>query len=415
MAVAGITTYGFLYVAGKALSNDAYGPLGVLWAVLFTAGPGFFLPLEQEVSRALAARRARGLGSGPLVRRAALLGAGILGVLVVLTIATGPVVVDRLFSGQWLLLLGLAVGLVGYWMGHLARGTASGLGRFKPYSVYVGAEGVVRLVGCLILLVIGVETAGMFGVVLGAAPIAAVLIAMRNESDIVTDGPEAPWSELSTSLGALLAASVLAQALSNAGVIAMRLLESDHDKVGTFFKAVIVARLPLFLFQAVQAALLPKLSALAGAGMVDEFKAGFRRLLMVVAGVGGLGIVGALVAGPMVGELAFGGDLTRSDLGLLAAGSAAYMLALAVAQALIALHGQNQVAACWLGSVVAFVLSVAAGSGLDVYKQVEVALLVGSVVALASLGVCTLVKIRRGAIVETGDLIAALHDIHLEP
>ena len=57
-----------------------------------------------------------------------------------------------------------------------------------------------------------------------------------------------------------------------------------------FFTAVIIARIPLFLFQAVQAALLPKLSALASAGRFDEFRIGFRKLVAVVAGVGAVAV-----------------------------------------------------------------------------------------------------------------------------
>ena len=52
---------------------------------MFLAGPGLFLPLEQEISRALAERRARNQGGVPVVRRAATIGVGLgLGVLVLL-------------------------------------------------------------------------------------------------------------------------------------------------------------------------------------------------------------------------------------------------------------------------------------------------------------------------------------------
>ena len=41
----------------------------------------------------------------------------------------------------------------------------------------------------------------------------------------------------------------------------------------------LLARIPLFMFQAVQAALLPRLSRLAAKGELDEFRAGLKRLL----------------------------------------------------------------------------------------------------------------------------------------
>ena len=56
LVLAGLTAYGFTVVAARALGKTDYAPLSVLWAMVFLAGPGFFLPLEQEVSRALALR-----------------------------------------------------------------------------------------------------------------------------------------------------------------------------------------------------------------------------------------------------------------------------------------------------------------------------------------------------------------------
>src|SRR3954462_9143749 len=99
LIISGITTYAYLTLAKAALGTAAYGPLGVLWAVIFTAGPGFFLPIEQEVSRALAARRSRREGSGPLLRRAATLGGVLLLVLIVVGLLTGQLLVNHLFSG----------------------------------------------------------------------------------------------------------------------------------------------------------------------------------------------------------------------------------------------------------------------------------------------------------------------------
>ena len=65
LLVAGVTGYAFLIIADHAL-GDGVAPLTAIWGVLFTAAPGFFLPLEQEVSRAVSSRRARGVGSGPI-------------------------------------------------------------------------------------------------------------------------------------------------------------------------------------------------------------------------------------------------------------------------------------------------------------------------------------------------------------
>ena len=60
-----------------------------------------------------------------------------------------------------------------------------------------------------------------------------------------------------------------------------KLTEAEKDAAGRFLPGLVIARIPLFLFQAVQAALLPKLSALAGAGLHGSFRKGLWRLLAV--------------------------------------------------------------------------------------------------------------------------------------
>ncbi len=91
------------------------------------------------------------------------------------------------------------------------------------------------------------------------------------------------------------------------------------------------------------------------------------------------------------------------------------MLALAVAQALIALHGQNQVAASWAASVAAFVGGIVVFSPFDLYTRIELSLVVGAGTALVAMAVCVILKTRGGAVVAPADLIEAIHDVPLEP
>ena len=103
--------------------------------------------------------------------------------------------------------------------------------------------------------------------------------------------------EISTALGCLMLASLLSFGIMNIGPVLVKLLadESENDAAGQFLPALVIARIPLFLFQAVQAALLPKLSALAGAGRSRSFRSGLMRLLAVVAG---LAVIGTIVGSP---------------------------------------------------------------------------------------------------------------------
>jgi O-antigen/teichoic acid export membrane protein len=190
---------------------------------------------------------------------------------------------------------------------------------------------------------------------------------------------------------------------------------AQEDEASRFLNGLIIARIPLFLFQAVQAALLPKLSALAEAGRIDEFRAGFRRLLMVVVGIGVVGTAGSLVIGPWVVRLLFGPefDLGNRTMGLLAASSALFMLAIAMAQAVIALGGHVRMAASWVVGVGTFVVVTSFGN--DLFLRVELGLLAGCAVAAACMAGVLVHRVRAGAPVEVEDLLEAIHELPLEP
>ena len=419
LIVAGLSAYGFLFVANIALSDAEYSPLGALWSLVFLAGPGLFLPFEQEISRALAERRARRLGGAPVVRRAGTLGVGLLlGVLVVL-ILSARWIVDHLFDGQILLLVGLALGLAGALAGHLTRGSMSGTGRFKGYGTYLGADGFIRVMGAVVCLVAGVTIAGPFGIAIGIAGLLAVPVALRVQKPELEDGPESPLSEVGSALVLLLVASLCAFAIMNIGPVLVKLLADDSQSAaaGHFVNGVVIARIPLFLFQAVQASLLPKLSGLASSGQLGDFRSGLRRLLVAVAGLALVGTIVGAVLGPFVVDTMFpGSDLGARTMGLLAAGAGLYMLAMACAQALIALGGHADQAAGWFLGCVALAITVLISSQ-DVFFRVELALLAGSAAALVVMGVLLVRRLTAAGPlhVDSGDLIEAIHDVAIEP
>jgi O-antigen/teichoic acid export membrane protein len=419
LGIAGASAYGFLVVAARALSQDEYSRLSVVWALVLVVGPGFFLPVEQEIARALAARRAIGDGGGPVVRRAAALAGTLLGALVVLGLAAGPLLTDHLFDGRGILLVAFLVSLVAACGAHLVRGTLSGLGRFGGYARIIGGESAVRVVLAIALAVVGVDTVGPYGVALAIGSLVAVGWVVRGEPHLLAPGSPAAWSEVTTALAWLLAGSVLSMALLNAGPIAMELLadESESDQAGTFLAGLVISRIPLFLFQAVQASLLPRLSELAGEGRTRELRAGLGRLVAVVGAVGLVGIAGSGLLGPWVVELLFGGDfvLGRRTMLLLATGSAALMLATLLAQATIALSGHYRMAVAWLVGVAALVITLSISSD-DLFLRVELGCMVGGLAALVAQGAVLIGLLRAGAQIDPGDLIEAMHaDLPIEP
>jgi len=145
----------------------------------------------------------------------------------------------------------------------------------------MASDGLIRFAACAVLAVTGVTFLGAYGLLVGVPPFLAVFIALRGNYHLTTEGPPADWGELTPNLGWLVAGSVAAAALVNAGPLAAKLLADNTQSaiVSEFSYAVLVARVPLFMFQAVQAALLPRLSRLAASGNFIEFRSGLRRLL----------------------------------------------------------------------------------------------------------------------------------------
>jgi O-antigen/teichoic acid export membrane protein len=276
----------------------------------------------------------------------------------------------------------------------------------------------VRIIMCVALAIAGVAATGPYGFAVALAPLVGVGYVYSKGSLRTEPGPEASWHEVTPNLGWLLLGSVFGAALLNAGPIATTLLVGDdvEDKAlaTQFAYAVLLARIPLFMFQAVQAALLPRLSRLAAKGELDEFRAGLRRLLMVVLAVGVIGTLGALVLGPFVIDLVYGADeITGRTLAMLALGSACYMVALALAQAVIALKGHALVAFGWFVGVVAFLLATWLSSD-DVFRRVEIGLVVSSFAAMTTFALCLRHKLASGAVPDDGSVLEAITDMPLE-
>lgn len=416
LLILGLTAYGFQIVSFRGLSKADYTALNGLWALLFVVAPGVFLPLEQEVGRAVAHRRALGIGGGPLVKRAALLGTILTGSLIAVALIAGGPISDRLFHGRTALLFCFALALAAYAVEHLIRGTLSGNGRFGPYGLLLGVEGLFRLGPAAVLLIAGVKEPFYYGLALAIPPLVASAIALARQRDLLTPGPEAPYSELSSRLGYLLLGSVLAQTLGYAAFLGATVLATagERDAVADFIVGFFLARIPILLFQAVQAALLPKLAGLAGAGRHDEFVTGLQRLVVVVVGIGALGVVGGFTLGPWVGGVLFGEsfNLGHQDLALLAAGSGAFILALTLAQALIALMGHSRAAVAWVIGIVGFVVVTALGD--DLFLRVELGFLAGSVLAVVAMSAFLLARIRAGVPDSVEPLMEAIEHEPLE-
>ncbi|MQY07175.1 hypothetical protein ACRB68_52740 [Actinomadura sp. RB68] len=386
LVLLGVSASVYLVLSARAVGPREFASVSTLWTLIYTFGIGAFLPFEQELGRALAHRGELGRGGAPVLARTAVAAAVVLAVLLAAGGLLAPALVDRLFGGTWAPLLALAVTLVAMAAQYVTRGAFSGTGRFGWYSAQLGLEGGARIAGCAVLFLAGVHTIGPYAWLLAAAPLLSVLVTAPGVRAALRPGPPAGWGEISANLGWLLLATVCAQGVANAAMVAIRLLAPGSDAAGRFLAAFVVARVPLFLFQAVQAVLLPGLSRALAAGDRAAFGRELRRVLAATAGVGLAGVLGAALLGPQVLRLAFGAafHLGRLDIVVLAAATGLYMIAQVFQSGLVALGRHRANGLAWAIALLVFVLACLLPMG--VLARVELALVLSCAAAAVLLG-----------------------------
>ena len=376
LVVLGLTSFGFLGIAARSLSSTQFALLGVVWTVLFTLGPGAFLPLEQETAKRLAVIDDPHVAQ-VVIRRALGVG-GVLAALVALVTVAGMLATGgRLLDSDVAVLIAMIAATSVLAVVHCSRGWLAGNGRFKLYGAQLALDGLFRLAGAGALLVAGVHSAAAFGWVLFASQVAAVAVtATRVRFGHPQASPEQLDSSLlravsltvlARSIALMVAATLAAQLVINAGPIAVKVLAAPTDvAAGLFLTTLIMARIPLFMFAALQAALLPGLARMVDAERWEQMEASLRRLAAQLAVVGVAFAAALAVAGPTIAGLIFG-PTYRAARGTAAIG-------------------------WWIG-VASFAACLA--NSVDLPMRVSVALLVGS--AAAGLFFCWAVRaqVRR--------------------
>jgi len=117
-----------------------------------------------------------------------------------------------------------------------------------------------------------------------------------------------------------------------------------------------------------------------------------KSLLQAVSVIGVAGAVGGFVLGPLVVKIAFDVELGHVDVGLLAASTGFFIVAMSLAQALIALEGQGRVALGWLTGLVVFLVVTALGH--DLLLRLELASVISSFAAASALGAFLFSRLR---------------------
>ena len=131
-----------------------------------------------------------------------------------------------------------------------------------------------------------------------------------------------------------------------------------------------------------QAALLPKLAGLIGSGRHADFKAGLRKLLLLVGAVGVLGVVGGVRARADRGEILFGNKFKLDAHGPRAPRGRERPVHPRVDARAGAdrAHGPRRATYAWIAGNVAFWI-VAVASAHDLFLRVELGFVAGCGIA----------------------------------
>jgi O-antigen/teichoic acid export membrane protein len=278
--------------------------------------------------------------------------------LVVAFALHGPIK-DGLFDGESSLYWILIGATVAYAASYFARGYLAGHQWFGLYGGLVLFESLSRFcfpVAVAVGLASG-ETAVALGIM--AAPLASLMVipwALRRHEAAAADAPRDRGAMRASAgfAGSVAAIQLAEQTLLNAAV----LLVADSTKAGVVFSALLIARAPLQLFQAVQTSLLPHLAGLEATEGHAAFARAIRTTVLAIAAFAGAVAVGLLAIGPWVMDVLFPSDTNYGRVGLavIAVGMGLHLAAGTLNQAALARGRAHQAAAAWLVAAVVFVV-----------------------------------------------------------
>lgn len=382
----GVATYVFLTVTARSVGPESFALVSVLWSASYLVGLAGFVPVEQELTRVVAARRAVGQPYGDVVRRLVVIGAVVLAGVAALVLVAWPWVRDAVFRGDAAFTALLVFGLAALLPMYAARGLLAGSERYGRYGLLFIAEAVARVAPALVLAAVGVTAPGPYGLLIGVGALVGAAVPFVGRRRHGRGGGAPPYPELARPVGFLMVTTALVAVMMNAGTIAVELLAApgQSTEAGVFLSGLVIARIPVFLFQAIQALVLPRLTQLARVGDRDGFRAASLRVLGLLLALTVVAVAGSAAVGPVVLRTVFGPEyalLGGDDMALLTLGSMTLMLVFTVNQTQIALGRQRWTAVPWAAGVVGFAV-VTALTGPELFRRVELGLAVGGVLAV---------------------------------
>jgi hypothetical protein len=239
---------GYLVTAIVVASRPAadYVDFGVFWSALYLVIAALS-GLQQEITRGTRRREATGHVSSPAFVFGAVSSLATAGLIV----ATAPLWKDAVFAQNgWTFVIPLAVGAASYVVVAVMCGTMYGLELWRSISLMIGIDGILRLVGVLVLLGFAPDTNLLIWAVVLPFPLTPLLlwfflrrgIAGRSELDV-------GYRELvRNALGTVAAAAALGVLVSGFPLVLSALSpEAPRAELGASLAAINLIRAPLVI------------------------------------------------------------------------------------------------------------------------------------------------------------------------
>jgi O-antigen/teichoic acid export membrane protein len=395
---AAVGSYVFQIVGVRALGEDAFAPVAVVWTLVFLGITVFLIPVEQLIIRrlTLAGGRTDSLRGSWRVIGLAIAGSTALAVLFSVVALDGQLAGDAGFVPVAALMYPTHAVLL------IARGFLAGHGRFVAYGVAVTLDAVGKAGGAIVVGVLGWGPVALAWALI-VSPVLVLLLrpfrpgpAADDVSDLIL-----PRSDRRFMTGYVVATAA-SQTVLAAGPLVVGALGASGAAVSVFFVTTTLFRGPMSASYNLLARILPGLTVRAAAGDHESVN----RLVRITAAAGLVSsvVVGfaAAALGPAVVAFLYGpGSRPSTALaGLAAAGVIAGIVGLGTTQVLVGRGATDRMAAVWLVAVAAAAITIVVASG-EPGVRVAAGFFVGEVVAL--LGLTLAAVVRPGA----SDLVPA--------
>ncbi len=357
-----------------------------------------FLPVEQEIARRRGHERGSATFDPSLIRRAVLASLTASAVVALIGVAAYPLSL-RLLDGNWYLLAAWCVALPGYACCYASRGVFAGTGELTRYGVQMGVEAGWRLAGVLPMVALGWRSVAAVGWLYGLAPWIALGVSLiaRRAPSTAANVTIVRGDALVSALGLLLVSSVAAQLLVNGGPLIVQLLAtpSERARAGVFLAALVMVRIPVFLFTAVQPSFLPAMAAHAATDRKADFIRLVRRVLTICLAVTVVVTIVATLLGGALVRFFFGFSQGVSSITFLAMGISIglYLAAMILAQAVLGRGKQAWTIIGWLIGLTALLVGTLFASGA--VGKATSGFLSGAVAAACTFAVLLAISLRR--------------------